>query len=778
LMWGHTTVVNVQMIPSDKGQITGRVTDAITGAGIASAAVSVTDGSGNAYSGNTDANGNFALVIGEGAFSGTVAKTGYATATISGTVVNGQATTVNVSLTAYTNPVITNVQVTNISGVSVTISWTTDQFADSRVEYGPVIPYDNASYNALLVRNHSIVLSGLSGGTTYHFRVVSANNLGMSSASEDSTFQTSLPPFTVRYLGDAGNVAVMEVTGNYDASFADGSLNVQPRQAVAAQYFAAHGDIDFLVVLSTFDYSMPEAGAKGFYLEVKNDTQGINRTLFNNTSFFGSAGRLQGVIESGNVTSLAASPYGTLLDETLGVLDHELMHRFGAYVRYRKPDGSISTGLLGRDSAHWSYLLDTKGSLMYGNGWRDNGNGTFTSTAKQSVLSPLDLYLMGMIPKEQVPPILLIDNTAIDATQLPQLGATVFGTATTVTIDDIVSAEGERIPNSTASQKQFTGGFVLLIRPGDSTETALQAIELLRKAFAGRFAELTQLKGSIGGIAPEIILHVDAPANGATVTGPDVTVTGTVINTTGAETGITINGIPATVFGSQFLLHHVPLQEGANTLTVTATDNISLTANATVNVTSSQGHYLRIRTNLESGLVPLEVAFHLYGSFSAINPTVTISGPVPVTMVAGADLSEFTAQFPAEGSYTVTASATGPDGQTYGDTVTIIVLSRFQMDSRLRAKWGGMKAAMALMDVEKAVSFFLPDSQDRYSGIFTALGSILPQVAQEMQEIELISLENGLANYRIRRMKAGALMTYYIYFVIDDSDGIWKIKQF
>jgi len=29
-------------------------------------------------------------------------------------------------------------------------------------------------------------------------------------------------------------------------------------------------------------------------------------------------------------------------------------------------------------------LLDTQGSVMYGNGWKDNGNGTFTSTAKQS----------------------------------------------------------------------------------------------------------------------------------------------------------------------------------------------------------------------------------------------------------------------------------------------------------------------------------------------------------------------------------------------------------
>ncbi|MBI5420470.1 MAG: hypothetical protein HZA60_10305 [Deltaproteobacteria bacterium] len=239
-----------------------------------------------------------------------------------------------------------------------------------------------------------------------------------------------------------------------------------------------------------------------------------------------------------------------------------------------------------------------------------------------------------MIPKEQVPPMLLIDNTAVDPTQLPQPGATVTGTAKTVTIYDIIAAEGERIPNAAASQKQFSTGFVLLVRPGDNTAQALPAIETLRKAFAGRFAELTQAKGSIGGVAPELILRIDTPADGATVTGPDVTVTGTVINTTGAETGITIDGVPATVFGSRFLLHHVPLQEGANTLTVTATDNIALTATATVNVTASGGHYLRIGTNVESGLAPLDVAFRLRGSFRIDSPTVMVTGPVPVSLVA------------------------------------------------------------------------------------------------------------------------------------------------
>jgi hypothetical protein len=38
--------------------------------------------------------------------------------------------------------------------------------------------------------------------------------------------------FTARSIGDFGNVAVMEVTGNYDANNPDGSINSIPRQGI------------------------------------------------------------------------------------------------------------------------------------------------------------------------------------------------------------------------------------------------------------------------------------------------------------------------------------------------------------------------------------------------------------------------------------------------------------------------------------------------------------------------------------------------------------------
>ena len=62
------------------------------------------------------------------------------------------------------------------------------------------------------------------------------------------------------------------------------------------------------------------------------------------------------------------------------------------------------------------------------------------------------------------------------------------------------------------------------------------------------------------------------------VMGAIVMVKGTVTNTTGNETGVTINGIVATVYGNQFVANQISLVEGSNTITVTATDTAGNTA--------------------------------------------------------------------------------------------------------------------------------------------------------------------------------------------------------
>ena len=417
---------------------------------------------------------------------------------------------------------------------------------------------------------------------------------------------------------------------------------------------------------------------------------------------------------------------------------------------------------------------------MYGNGWKNNGNGTFTSTAKMSGFSSVDLYLMGMLPKEEVPPMLLIDNPAIDKMQLPQLGATIPGAVQSVTVDDIIAAEGARAPDFTTSQKKFTVGFVLLTRPGENPGAAPVAIETLRTAWAGRFAEMTQGVGGINGVAPSLNVVIDSPADNTTTSGPDVTVTGAVINSTGAETGVTVNGIPATVNGSRFIADHLPLQQGANSITVAAVDANGLSSASTRTIIVQPGNYLRLTSNIESGVAPLEISLQVSGSFIIDNPVLTGSGPAPVTLKPGTSQTEFTTMLTTEGTYTFSGTAVGPDGQTYSDIVTVTVLPRAEIERLLQSRWANMKERIAAIDVDGTLGFIASKPQAKYREFFTALGRQLPLLNEYLKDIEMVYMTGGFAKCRLYRDKTimGQVhkIEYVVYFV--QENGVWKLCQF
>lgn len=91
-----------------------------------------------------------------------------------------------------TAPVLSAILVSDITETSATVSWTTDEAADSQVEYGTETTYGNeTTIDTNLVTSHSVALSGLTADTMYHFRVHSEDASGNDAESEDHTFTTS-----------------------------------------------------------------------------------------------------------------------------------------------------------------------------------------------------------------------------------------------------------------------------------------------------------------------------------------------------------------------------------------------------------------------------------------------------------------------------------------------------------------------------------------------------------------------------------------------------------
>ncbi|MBI5471262.1 MAG: DUF1349 domain-containing protein [Ignavibacteriae bacterium] len=97
----------------------------------------------------------------------------------------------NVTVTPVPAPGISNIQ-SAPGGTSATITWDTDIPSTSVVEYGLTASYELGSVsNSTLVSSHSIQVSSLSGSTTYHYRVRSADAAGNTGTSGDQTFTTT-----------------------------------------------------------------------------------------------------------------------------------------------------------------------------------------------------------------------------------------------------------------------------------------------------------------------------------------------------------------------------------------------------------------------------------------------------------------------------------------------------------------------------------------------------------------------------------------------------------
>jgi chitodextrinase len=92
-------------------------------------------------------------------------------------------------------PVISNVAISQLNSSSATITWNTDNLADSQVKYGTDTSFTQAStINVTPTTAHSVKISKLRAGTTYYYKVVSKNSLGLSAESSSQTFTTASKP--------------------------------------------------------------------------------------------------------------------------------------------------------------------------------------------------------------------------------------------------------------------------------------------------------------------------------------------------------------------------------------------------------------------------------------------------------------------------------------------------------------------------------------------------------------------------------------------------------
>lgn len=286
---------------------------------------------------------------------------------------------------------------------------------------------------------------------------------------------------------------------------------------VACDVLTSVGDaFDFMVFYSAFRTDQQESGSP--VQLVSNDISGTGQGVFDVSSAYCTDGKLQSaLIQPLFIDSLQGTDDGPAGFEgdynfAMSQVGHELVHRWTANVR-AEIDGVVETL---NDGNHWlqgvhapaayPWQQTEQASAMGGGFWRDNGNGTYTQVADNffvpaSGFSYLDLYLMGLMAPAEVPDFFILDQLVIAGNDND--GPVYAARHRNVTIEDVIAAEGERLPTSGTSQKDFNVAFVFLTADGLAARADhLARVGAIRDRFLEYWGHVTGGRSTMTSIVP------------------------------------------------------------------------------------------------------------------------------------------------------------------------------------------------------------------------------------------------------------------------------------
>ena len=278
--------------------------------------------------------------------------------------------------------------------------------------------------------------------------------------------------------------------------------------AVSRTFYRELSDsYDSLVVWTNFDSDEDDAFA--YSVPVSNDASGTGDGVYDFTEAWGSEGELETYVFMGDLRRYPRDPNERVSGAasrptTLGLLAHEVGHRFLTSAQVLHPGVAVDV-LLGRQSSHWSFFLDTDASFLEGNDIQEESPGRFRTVETVSRYSRLDLYLMGLADASEVAPFFVVTGASanvfgepLDNESTPREGVVITGTRTDLTIDEVIGALGERRPRVGEAQSTFRHAWVLLSRPNEPpTSDDVGKLHDARNAFLGFFNERTLGRGHI-----------------------------------------------------------------------------------------------------------------------------------------------------------------------------------------------------------------------------------------------------------------------------------------
>lgn len=265
---------------------------------------------------------------------------------------------------------------------------------------------------------------------------------------QDGMLIVSGADFRVR-IHRSRRVAELNVSRDHLAKWYSIPFTRWSPEATRRLYEVFADDFDFIVMVPASEGQHPALLHDGESVPVSNDIEGLGLPIFDKTGWYGSEGRLQSTVLLGGIGHVVNGPSLRELGERWGnaFLPTAYPNHFGF---------SDVGGQLGGCSP------DEIDPLGHGRYWC-NFNGTTNwspdgASHNDRPYARLELYLMGLIGPEGVPPITWADDGEwVD----PDLG--IFeGTLRTAKFAELRDGHGKRIPEHVESQRQFRTLFVVV----------------------------------------------------------------------------------------------------------------------------------------------------------------------------------------------------------------------------------------------------------------------------------------------------------------------------
>ena len=364
-------------------------------------------------------------------------------------------------------------------------------------------------------------------------------------------------------------------------------------------------------------------------------------------------------------------------------------------------------------------------------------------------------------------------NMALVSFSVPSGGiVSVTGLAGSVEAGTLATIVNARTGAAASVAAAADGSFVASIsaEPGDS-------LSLVDADTQGNQAAWAQ--ASVAGTPAPVSISNIQPLSGSIINDDVVSISGNVQGS--ANTGVVVNGRTAAIYDGQFAVTGLPLQPGANSINITATEPDGTQVTQTITLTSGGSLPYEITVSPDTGIAPLNVVLNVTNNSSNAVQLVEIDmendgAPEYSANSLSAGETQVNSRYATAGLYHGSARILDDSGTETILPFIVVVEDRIGMTARLRSVYDTMLSQLRSGDIVSGLNQISGTSRSRYQTIFNELGANLATAITGLGDIRDVVMGNGWTELILVRDPGGTKTAFRIN-LIKGQDGVWRIES-